>query len=80
MAKARRPCPRGLFDGCPIPRELCTEDYEKTGEWHCLKFLNDLDFFIFGSAEVEQSEEPEPYLEGEQVVSLEDLMRVLGEE
>ena len=79
MAKARRPCPRGLFNGCPIPRELCTEDYERTGEWHCMKFLNDLDFFLFGSDE-EEVQEQEPHLEGEQVVTLEDLMRVLGGE
>ena len=42
MGKKRRPCPRGLYDGCPIPRELCSEDYARTGEWHCLKFCASL--------------------------------------
>jgi hypothetical protein len=44
-----------------------------------MKFLNDLDFFLFGSDE-EEVQEQEPHLEGEQVVTLEDLMRVLGGE
>ena len=83
MPKTRRPCPRGLYDGCPIPRELCTEDHEKTGQWHCLKFLKDLEFFLFGKDEEEQEEQEvyqETYHETE-VATLEDLMRVLeGEE
>jgi len=77
MPKVRRPCPRGLYNGCLIPRELCTEDHEKTGKWHCMKFLNDLDFFLFGSSE---AEERDVVRESEEMVSLEDLMRVLGEE
>lgn len=77
MPKARRPCPRGLFDGCPIPRELCTEDHEATGRWHCTEFLKDLEFFIFGNSEEEQHD---VVSESEEVVTLEDLMRVLGEE
>ena len=79
MPKTRRPCPRGLYDGCPIPRELCTEDHEKTGQWHCLKFLKDLEFFVFGNEDDEEEETigySESYNETE-VVSLEDLMRVL---
>ena len=78
MPKKRRPCPRGLYDGCPIPRELCSEDHEKTGEWHCLKFLKDLEFFVFGSDDVE--DEPATYQETyheTEVATLEDLMRVL---
>ncbi|MDP6037885.1 MAG: hypothetical protein QGG64_04995 [Candidatus Latescibacteria bacterium] len=79
MAKKRRPCPRGLHDGCPIPRELCSEDYERTGHWHCLKFLREFEWFVFGTGE----EEPEHHttesdaMAGEEIVSLEDLMRVL---
>lgn len=49
MGKTRRPCPRGLYDGCPIPRELCTEDFERTGAWHCLKFLREFEHFVFGA-------------------------------
>jgi hypothetical protein len=78
VPKVRRPCPRGLYNGCPIPRELCTEDHEATGKWHCLKFLNDLDFFLFGR--LEEDEDHDFVKESEDVVSLEDLMRVLGEE
>ena len=74
MAKKRRPCPRGLYDGCPIPRELCREDFDKTGEWHCLKFLKEFEWFVFGSgAEEPQGED----LNGEQIVSMEELMQVL---
>jgi hypothetical protein len=78
VPKVKRPCPRGLYNGCPIPRELCTEDHEATGKWNCLKFLNDLDFFLFGRADEE--EDHDFVKESEDVVSLEDLMRVLGEE
>jgi hypothetical protein len=42
-----------------------------------MKFLNDLDFFLFGSSE---AEERDVVRESEEMVSLEDLMRVLGEE
>jgi hypothetical protein len=82
VPKVRRPCPRGLYDGCPIPRELCTEDHEKTGQWHCLKFLKDLEFFVFGNADQDDVREPiqENYQETE-VTTLEDLLKVLeGEE
>lgn len=71
--KKRRPCPRGLYDGCPIPREVCSEDYRRTGEWHCLKFLKEFEWFLFPS---EDTPEETP-VEGSEVVSLEDLMRVL---
>lgn len=78
MAKVRRPCPRGLFDGCPIPREMCTEDYAKTKKWHCLAFLKDLEFFLFGGPEGEESED---FLEGGEVASMDELLRTLeGEE
>lgn len=74
MAKKRRPCPRGLYDGCPIPRELCREDYEKTGQWHCLKLLKEFEWFVFGSGEEElQGAEGNE----EQIVSMDELMRVL---
>ena len=78
MPKARRLCPRGLYNGCPIPRELCSEDHEATRKWRCLKFLNDLDFFLFGRAE--EDKDHDFVKESEDVVSLEDLMRILGEE
>ena len=77
MPRARRPCPRGLFDGCPIPRELCTEDHEKTGEWHCLRFLKDLDFFVFGSDEADATDGHHERYQETEVATLEDLMRVL---
>ena len=74
MARKRRPCPRGLYNGCPIPRELCTEDHERTGAWHCLKFLQEFEWFVFGA----DTEEDVPQAqETEEIVSLEDLMRVL---
>lgn len=80
MPKQRRPCPRGLFDGCPIPRELCTEYHEKTGTWHCLKFLKDLEMFLFGSDEPEPEPMAEGWDESGEVTTLEDLMRVLEAE
>lgn len=82
MPKTRRPCPRGLYDGCPIPRELCTEDHTRTGAWHCLKFLKDLEFFVFGNDEEEETTEAfsEGFDESGEVTTLEELMRVLGEE
>ena len=74
MPKVRRPCPRGLYDGCPIPRELCSEDYEKTGQWRCLNFLKDLEFFLFGRDEADQ-DPSEPDESGE-ITTLADLLRV----
>ncbi len=44
-----------------------------------MKFLKDLDFFLFGSDE-EEVREQKLHLEGEQAVTLEDLMRVFGGE
>ncbi len=76
MAKKKgRPCPRGLYDGCPIPRELCSGDYERTGTWHCMEFLKEFEQFVFGADE--QVEEPEMAEGMEEVVTLDDLMRVL---
>ena len=75
MPKTRRPCPRGLYDGCPIPRELCSEDHARTGQWHCLEFLREFEWFVFGTEEKDAA----PLVvaaEGE-IASLEDLMRVL---
>ncbi|RKY64638.1 MAG: hypothetical protein DRQ08_07285 [Candidatus Latescibacterota bacterium] len=43
-----RPCPRGLEDSCPIPRELCLEEYERTGQWQCEKLLAEFEWFVFG--------------------------------
>lgn len=74
MPKVRRPCPRGLYDGCPIPREMCTSDYEKTGKWHCIKFLKDLEFFLFGRPE---TEEPDAFEQSGEVANMADLMRIL---
>ena len=77
MAKRkRRPCPRGLYNGCPIPRELCTEGYRRTGEWHCIDFLRDFEQFLFGGDEEAADEGQAP--EGESV-TLEQLMRALEE-
>jgi len=75
MAKKRRPCPRGLYDGCPIPRELCSEDFERTGAWHCLKFLKEFEWFVFGSDEDDAQEAD--MAQGEKIVSMDELMRVL---
>ena len=75
MGKQRRSCPRGLYDGCPIPRELCTDDHTKSGEWHCLGFLKDFERFLFGTDEMDEEDKG-----GDEIVSLEDLMRVLQEE
>ena len=74
MAKRkRRPCPRGLYDGCPIPRELCSEAYGRTGEWRCIDFLRDFERFLFGEADAAGAEAG-----GEGgIVTLEQLMRVL---
>lgn len=75
MAKKRRPCPRGLYDGCPIPRELCTEDFERSGQWHCLKFLKEFEWFVFGTGEIETHVSGGE--QGEKIVSMDELMRVL---
>ena len=77
MAKKRRPCPRGLHDGCPIPRELCSEDYERTGQWHCQKFLREFEWFVFGTGEDDAEQMSMGSDTGEEIVSLEDLMRVI---
>jgi hypothetical protein len=73
VARARRPCPRGLYDGCPIPRELCTEGRERTGEWHCLKLLSEFEGFVFGRV----GSPPEHAEAAEGIASLEDLLRTL---
>ncbi len=79
MIKKRRPCPRGLYDGCPIPRELCTEDFERSGAWHCLKLLSEFEAMVFGTDENDLGQVGEDSgVEGE-IVSLEDLIRALGE-
>jgi len=67
---ARRPCPRGLYDGCPIPRELCADDLVQAGEWRCLERLEDFEGFVFPA---------EADTEGDAgaAVSLDDLLRVL---
>jgi len=70
----KRPCPRGSYDGCPIPRELCTADYAKTGEWHCLDHLKDFERFVFSTDE-EGDEEG-----AAEVVSMEDLLRLLQDQ
>jgi len=49
----RRPCPRGLEDECPIPRELCWEAYEQAGTWQCERLLEDFEWFVFGEDEEE---------------------------
>lgn len=46
--KERRPCPRGLEDDCPIPRELCWEAYAQAGTWQCERLLDDFEWFVFG--------------------------------
>ena len=75
MAKRKaRPCPRELYNRCPIPRERCTEDHERTGTWHCLTFLREFEWFLFDTPE-EAADEPDAAV-GE-VITLEDLMRVL---
>ena len=77
MARKRRPCPRKLYDGCPIPRELCTEDFEKTGSWHCIEFLHEFERMVFGIEEAESAKNPEEAgIEGE-IVSLEELLKAL---
>ena len=50
-----RPCPRGLEDTCPIPRELCVEEYQRVGRWNCEKLLDEFEWFVF-EAEEEQED------------------------
>jgi hypothetical protein len=76
--KGRRPCPRALYDECPIPRELCREGFERSGQWTCLELLRDFEAFVFGDSgggEGPSAEGTPP--EGEGVTSLEELIRVL---
>ena len=77
MGKKRRQCPRGRYDGCPIPRELCTEDYESTGTWHCLQFLKDLEWFVFEGDRSEEGEMDRGGGPSEGVASIEELIRIL---
>ena len=42
-----RPCPRGLEDTCPIPRELCIEAYQRVGRWDCGELLDAFEWFVF---------------------------------
>jgi hypothetical protein len=78
MAKKRRPCPRGLYDGCPIPRELCSEDFDRTGHWHCIQFLKEFEWFVFGSGEDDPAEGDTDVFQGRKIVSMEDLMAVVN--
>ena len=70
--RSRRPCPRGLYDGCPIPRWLCADDLARTGEWRCLERLREFEAFIFPADEDADSDDSTG-----DAVSLDDLMRVL---
>ncbi|MCZ6632913.1 MAG: hypothetical protein O7G87_05865 [bacterium] len=79
MPKKPRPCPRGLYDGCPIPRELCSKDYERTKKWHCMKFLKEFEWFVFGTDEEDKATEAPGMFAEDDIVSMEDLMRVLAE-
>ena len=45
--QAMRLCPRGLEDTCPIPRELCVEEYQREGRWNCGKLLDEFEWFVF---------------------------------
>ena len=56
MEKKRRPCPRGLEDNCPIPRELCYEELARSGDWNCEKLLREFERFVFGDPENEDTE------------------------
>jgi len=56
MGKERRPCPRGLEDNCPIPRELCYEEFARSGRWNCEKLLREFEWFVFGGPEDKESE------------------------
>jgi hypothetical protein len=71
--RKRRPCPRGLYDGCPIPRELCSSDHARTGNWHCLDLLKDFEQFLSTD---DDEVEAEGVPSGE-VPTLEDLMAAL---
>lgn len=46
-----RPCPRGLEHTCPIPREFCVEERNRTGSWNCEKLLDEFEWFLFGNEE-----------------------------
>lgn len=46
-----RPCPRDLEDTCPIPRELCVEEYRRVGRWNCEKLLDEFEWFVFEDEE-----------------------------
>ena len=74
--RKRRPCPRGLYNGCPIPRELCTGGHARTGRWPCLDLLAELEWFVFEGEASDRSQEAEP-LEAAGVETLEDLMAAL---
>ena len=69
-----RPCPRKLYDQCPIPRELCSEDYERTKVWHCLEFLRDLESFLFTD---EAKDDGQGLEEGSEVRTVAGLMQSL---
>ena len=69
----RRPCPRGLYDGCPIPRELCSSDHARTGSWHCLDLLKDFEQFLFADGDEKDVEE----VQSGEATTLEELMAAL---
>ena len=75
--KGRRPCPRALYDGCPIPRELCQGEFERSGEWNCLELLRDFEWFVFGGPEGGETDDDDAPPGPEGLASLEELMRVL---
>jgi len=50
-----RPCPRGLEDTCPIPRELCVEEHERGGGWNCEKLLDAFEWFVFENEEDQEN-------------------------
>lgn len=52
-----RPCPRGVEDTCPIPRELCVEEYQRAGRWNCEKLLDEFEWFVFEDEEEEDRSE-----------------------
>ena len=49
--RAMRPCPRGLENTCPIPRELCVEECRRVGRWNCGKLLDEFEWFVFEEEE-----------------------------
>ena len=52
---------------------MCTEDYERTGSWHCLQFLKDLEWFVFE----DDANEDRDVEQAEGVTSMEELIRIL---